>query len=143
MWTIYWLWMMWSSLGAFAIKVRSFPTGSTGEMLVTVLVVFLLLLFSMTSAWVADSMTDPLVSQLRAIAQEPLPERNDPRFKLWKDIRTRFPAPPGKRASYSGDDWLKKQPVRAAGAWFWRPVGRICGLGWGKLQNAVVGRMRK
>jgi hypothetical protein len=91
----------------------------------------------------AEAMADPLVSQLRLIAQEPVPKRDDPRFKEWKDIRTRFPEPAGGRAGFRGragfpgDDASPAKPIKAAGAWFWRPAGRLCGLAWGKLLSAA------
>jgi hypothetical protein len=58
--------------------------------------VFWVLLFMMAIRKSSDAMGQPLVSQIRWIAQEPLPERHDPRFKEWKDVRTRFPAVPNE-----------------------------------------------
>jgi hypothetical protein len=85
----------------------------------------------------SNSVAQSLVSQLRLIAQEPLPDRNDPRFKQWKDVRTRFPAPPGGRPGFPGEDLSEEKPVKAAGARLWRPLGRACGLAWGNLQRAA------
>jgi len=124
-----------SSLGSLAGQARSFPSGSTVEMWVTLAVVFWVLLFMMAIRKSSDAMGQPLVSQIRWIAQEPLPERHDPRFKEWKDVRTRFPAG-AERVGESGDDSPQVKPVRAAGVWFWRPLGRVCGLAWGKLRKA-------
>jgi hypothetical protein len=98
------------------------------------------LLFIVATRKSSNSMSKLLISQLRLIAQEPLPERNDPRFKEWKDIRTRFPAPPGGRFGYPGEDLSPTKPVKAAGAWFWRPLGRLCGLAWGKLRKTATNR---
>jgi hypothetical protein len=124
------------SLGGFA---RSFPTGSTVEMVITLVIVFWLLIFMYAIGDSASAMAQPLISQLRSIAQEPLPERNDPRFREWKDVRERFPAA-------DGSDLLARElpdtkPIKAAGAWFWRPVGRLSGLAWGSLQRAAKRRL--
>jgi hypothetical protein len=139
-WAVYWIVIMVNNVGAFGGRARSFPTGSTVEMLVTVAMFFWVLLFMAANRSSSNSMSKPLVSQMRLIAQEPLPDRNDPRFKAWKDIRTRFPAPSGGRFGYPGEDLSPTKPVKAAGAWVWRPVGRICGLAWGKLQKAMTNR---
>ena len=61
-------------------------------MWVTVAIVLWVLLMILFSKRKAEAMVDPLVSQLRLIAQEPVPKRDDPRFKEWKDIGARFPA---------------------------------------------------
>jgi hypothetical protein len=105
-------------------------------MVIVLAVVFWMLVF-MAATWKFPTkpMAEALVSQLRSIAQEPLPERNDPRFKEWKDVRTRFPAPPGGRFGFTGVDLSRTKPVNAAGAWLWRPMGRGCGLAWGKLRK--------
>jgi hypothetical protein len=100
------------------------------------------LLFVMANRKAANALAEPLVSQLRLIAQEPLPERNDPRFKQWKDIRTRFPAPRTGRVGYPGEDLSPPETVKAAGAWFWRPTGRLAGQLWGQLQKALTLRLR-
>jgi hypothetical protein len=139
-WTVYWFFIMANNLRAFGGRARSFPSGSTFEMLVVAAVVFWALLF-MAATWkTSNAMAEPLVSQMRLIAQEPLPNRDDPRFQEWKNIRTRFPAPPGGRAGYPGEDLSQTPPVKAAGAWLWRPVGRACGLAWGKLRKAASNR---
>jgi len=139
-WMIYWFGFMAQNVGAFGGRARSFPRGSTIEMVVTVAVVFWVLLFAVAIRNSSNAVLESLVSQLRLIAQEPLPERNDPRFKEWKDLRTRFPAPPGGRFGYPGEEMSQTKPVKAAGAWLWRPVGRVCGLAWGKLRKAVTNR---
>jgi hypothetical protein len=141
-WTIYWFGMVANSFGVFGGFAPSFPTGSIAEMVVTVFILFLVLLFMIQARNTPNAMVEPLVSQLRSIAQEPLPERNDPRFKEWKDIRTRFPAPPEGRTSPASEDLVPTKPVKAAGAWLWRPLGRACGLAWGRLLKAATHRHR-
>lgn len=118
---------------------RSFPSGSMVEVFVVGAVVLLVLVVMFANRKSSDSVAESLVCQLRYIAQQPLPERNDPRFKEWKDVRTRFPAPP-RRFGIPGEDLLETKPVKAAAAWFWRPLGRVCGLAWGKLQRAAMHR---
>jgi hypothetical protein len=141
-WTIYWFSMLANSFGVFGGAARSFPIGSTWEMWVTAVITLWVMLFVIQSRNSSKAMVEPLVSQLRSIAQEPLPERNDPRFKEWKDIRTRFPAPPEGRMSPASEDLVPSKPVKAAGAWFWRPLGRACGLAWGRLLRARAHRHR-
>jgi hypothetical protein len=137
-WTIYWFWMMARTFGALGGFARAFPTGSTVEMVITLVIVFWLLIFMYAISESSPSMAQPLISQLRSIAQEPLPERNDPRFREWKDVRERFPAADGSRRPASGIPDIK--PIKASGAWFWRPVGRLSGLAWGSLRKAAKRR---
>ena len=139
-WGFFYFFVMANTLGSLVGLVRTFPSGSTVELFVAVAVVCWMLIFMFARRKSSDSVAQSLVSQLRTIAQEPLPERNDPRFKEWKDFRTRFPAPPGGRFGFPGEDLSETKPVKAAAAWFWRPLGRVCGLAWGKLQRAAMRR---
>jgi ABC-type Na+ efflux pump permease subunit len=139
-WAVYWFGTMATNLGVFGGRARSFPRGSTMEMLVTSAVVFWALLFMVATRKSSNALAESLVLEMRSIAQEPLPERNDPRFKEWKDVRTRFPAPPGGGFGDPGRLVSQFKPVNAAGAWFWRPVGRVCGLAWRRLRNAATNR---
>ena len=140
-WTFYWFWMVFRNFQSLGGLGRSFPSGSTLEMGITlsVLTWLLLMLYAVNKSH--PSMADLLVSQLRSIAQEPLPERNDPRFKEWKDVRQRFPSAPGfETATRIEPDETK--PIKAAGAWFWQPLGRMSGLALGKLQRAANNRLK-
>jgi ABC-type transport system involved in multi-copper enzyme maturation permease subunit len=139
-WMFYYFSMMANALGSLAGRTRTFPSGSIVEMIVILAVVFWILLFMFANRKSSDSVAQSLVSQLRLIAQEPLPDRNDPRFKQWKDVRTRFPAPSGGRFGFPGEDLSETKPIKPAAAWFWRPVGRACGLAWGKLQRTATRR---
>jgi hypothetical protein len=139
-WMFYYFWMMTNVFGSVAGRTRTFPSGSIVEMCVVLAVVVWVLLFMFANRKSSNSVAQSLVSQLRLIAQEPLPDRNDPRFKQWKDVRTRFPAPAGGRFGFPGEDLSEDKPVKAAAAWFWRPLGRACGLAWGRLQR--TGRRR-
>ena len=134
---LYYFWFMANSFGRFGGWARSFPSGTITEMWVTVAIVLPVLLVVLFSKGKAEAMADPLVSQLRLIAQEPVPKRDDPRFKEWKDIGTRFPEPAGGRSGFPGEDGSPAKPIKAAGAWLWRPAGRLCGLAWGKLLSAA------
>jgi hypothetical protein len=138
-WWIYYLFMMGSVLRSFGRLARNFPTGSTAEGFVVLTVVVWVLIFWFAKRTSSDEIAASFVSHLRSIAQEPLPEINDPRFKEWKDVRTRFPAPSGGRdLFFPREDSSETKPVKAAAAWFWRPVGRICGLAWGKVQRVII-----
>jgi hypothetical protein len=136
-WVIYWVWMMGNSLGSFGTLARSFPKGSTVEMFVSVAAAFWVVMFILANLRTASVMEEPFISQIRSIAQEPLPERNDPRFKQWKDIRKRFPTRIEGWFERSDED-LPSKPIRAAGVWFWRPLGRVCGIVWGKFRVALL-----
>jgi ABC-type transport system involved in cytochrome c biogenesis permease component len=137
LWMLYWFWTAANSFGRFGGRARSFPSGTITEMWVTVALVLSVLLVILLQRKASEAMADPLVLQLRLIAQEPVPKRDDPRFKEWKDIGTRFPGPAGGRAGFPGEDVSPAKPIKAAGAWFWRPAGRLCGLAWGKLLSAA------
>jgi hypothetical protein len=139
-WMFYYFSMMANALGSIAGRTRTFPSGSIVEMFVVLGVVFWILLFMFANRKSSNSIAQDLISQLRLIAQEPLPDRNDPRFKQWKDIRTRFPAPPGGRFGFPGEDLSETKPVKPAGAWLWRPVGRACGLAWGQFKRTSTRR---
>jgi ABC-type transport system involved in cytochrome c biogenesis permease component len=136
-WMFYYFGMMAHVFTSAAGQTQTFPSGSLVEMYVVLGVVSWVLLFMFANRKSSNSVAQSLVSQLRLIAQEPLPDRNDPRFKEWKDVRTRFPAPPVRRFGFPGEDLSEDKPVKAAAAWFWRPVGRVCGLAWGNLQKAA------
>ena len=133
-WFFYWSWTVargFSNVGGF---VRSFPVGSTAEMVITLTVMAWLLILMHAASESSASIAEALVSQLRSIAQEPLPERNDPRFKLWKDVRQRFPSADGLYVPPESSD---SRPIKSSGAWFWRPVGRVTGLVWGTVSRAA------
>jgi hypothetical protein len=108
---------------------------------VLVLVFIVLMAVAFGPKMNTDQMLEPLINKMRSIAQEPVPERSDPRFKQWKDVRTRFPAPPGGRYGFPGADFARVKPVKAIGGRFWRTIGRFCGLAWRELRN--VGKSRE
>ena len=136
-WMLYWFWSMANTFGRFGGRARSFPSGTIAEMWVTVGIVGWVLLVIFLSQRKTEAIAGPLVAQLRLIAQEPLPKRDDPRFKEWKDIQTRFPEPTAGRAGFPGADASAAKPIKAAGAWLWRPAGRLCGWAWGKLLSTA------
>jgi len=138
-WGFWYFFMMANIFGQLGGLARSFPSGSTEELIIVLAVVVWICIFMFANRKSPDSIAESLVSQLRSIAQEPLPDRNDPRFKEWKDVSTRFPAPPNGRFGLPGEV-SETKPVKAAAAWFWRPIGRACGLAWGKLQRAATRR---
>jgi hypothetical protein len=137
LWMLYWFWSMANTFGRFGGRARSFPAGTITEMWVTVAIVLFVLLVLLSQPKGAKTMADALIAQLRRIAQEPLPKRDDPRFKEWKDIQTRFPEPAAGRAGFPGEDVSPAKPIKAAGAWLWRPAGRLCGLAWGRVLGAA------
>ena len=137
---IYWFWMMAGSFGALRGFARSFPGGSTLELMVTASISVWVVVFFYAKQYGPNEMAEPFISQLRSIAQDPLPQQNDPRFKEWKDVRKRFPAAAGGRIGPQ-EEAMEGKAIRATGAWFWRPVGRVTGLAWGKVRRAVLKRL--
>src|SRR5262249_9613527 len=75
-WMFYYFWMLANVIGAFAARTRTFPSGSIVEMYVVLGVVLWVLLFMFAKRKSSNSVAQSLISQLRLIAQEPLPDRN-------------------------------------------------------------------
>lgn len=86
-WALGWLVIVtWS----YSAPLASFPTGSDSELAI---VVGVSLVVSLMWAWKwEDPMKHKLLYEFRSIAQEPVPEPNDPRFKRWQ-INERLPRP--------------------------------------------------
>jgi hypothetical protein len=140
-WKIYWLSMVANGFGIRRGWAQSFPNGSTLQMVFILFAVFWVIIFvAFAKRPATEKLAEALVSQLRAIAQEPLPERNDPRFKQWKDVRTRFPGATDGIFGDLSESSSPSRPIKAAGAWLWRPVGRVFGLAWGNVLKAVTKR---
>ena len=60
-----------------------FPTGSFGELILVSVAAVLVPLFMVATASEARKMRARLVDEMRSIAQEPVPDPHDPRFKKW------------------------------------------------------------
>lgn len=121
--------------GSMGQSVGSFPTGSVPELVVVVVAVSILLLIAVGNRQYPGAVRESLINQLRLIAQEPVPERHDPRFKKWKDIGTRFPAREGERFG-------QKRPPQGIYEVLSADLGRVMGLAWGKLWRMIKIRLR-
>ena len=129
-WGVYWLVLMSNSFLGFSGRARSFPNGSTLEMVVVLCAVVWVLVFTLASQRSSDAASRLFAAELRFIAQQPLPEHTDPRFKEWPDLLKPFPF-----SDTTGKVDEQKHQVKAAGAWLWRPLGRMGGRAWANLQK--------
>jgi ABC-type Na+ efflux pump permease subunit len=73
---------------AFTGKAVLFPTGSVLEVAIVALACCWVLLVLATAAFLGKNrdVEDKLLREMRAIAQEPAPEANDPRLKAWDGL---------------------------------------------------------
>jgi hypothetical protein len=149
LWMAYWSWSVMRTFAIFGRSASSFPTGSPLELVIVLFMLFAVLL-SAISQQKRNEQKQRLISQLRSIAQEPVPEKNDPRFKIWKvQPWTRFPAPPGttfdQPEKHLMHGWVwdhrsgrwtgPEKEVRALGGGFWRAIGRRSGFAWRQLRR--------
>jgi len=90
----FWLiWMLFHiRLFAKAIGKSStpFPEGTVTELVVFSLFGLFFLLGSL-NRWGGNPLQNSIAVDMRAIAQQPIPAPQDPRFRRWKDIRQPFP----------------------------------------------------
>lgn len=84
--------------------VSGFPTGSVAELFVTFCVMALIAM-AFVAGWEGKTQSRELKEHFRAIAQEPVPDPSDARFKSW-DVSKRFPL--------SRDEWLLRRHVARA-----------------------------
>jgi ABC-type transport system involved in cytochrome c biogenesis permease component len=80
--------------GAFGGSLRGFPFGNLFELCLLIgfaVVVAIVLLFRYMDPDHTDGMRELLIKEMRSLAQEPVPDSKDPRFKKWKDMTRRFP----------------------------------------------------
>lgn len=73
--------------------MKTFPEGTIGEMLFLIVTLLMVVVFGLARRREHGKREARLLSELRAIAQEPPPEPSDPRFKEWKSGE-RFPVNP-------------------------------------------------
>ena len=91
-WFYYYIWYGRMIFQAFTGKAIFFPTGNPGEAAVVYIVGFCLLVIVSAATYIDDGseLKGKLLREMRAIAQEPVPEANDPRLKSW-DGKDRLP----------------------------------------------------
>jgi hypothetical protein len=89
-----WIWMLYMLYRAaanFGKRGVQFPAGNAVE-IVVVLIIGVIVMLVIFGRFDENVIRDNLRYEMRRIAQEPLPDRDDPRFKKWKDIKQPFPA---------------------------------------------------
>jgi|SRR6266850_316913 len=88
-----WIWILFNirSIGRVFGGVAQFPTGSSGELIMIGFLCIIILV--MAANWYSERamMRDQLITDLRSIAQEPVPDPEDPRLKGW-DMEQRLPS---------------------------------------------------
>lgn len=99
LWTWFWIlfnirWVL--SSGSFGLGPSSFPSGSVAEFVIVIICAVFTSLF-VAAVDLSQEKRGQFIREFRFIAQEPLPEANDPRFKVW-NVQSRFPQPPVKDA---------------------------------------------
>lgn len=90
-----WAWLLFQlpqAIKSFGNSAVQFPTGTTPELVVILVIGLIMFVVWLGNRSSYDYFEDMIVTEIRDIAQEPLPEANDPRFKKWTDVRTRLPA---------------------------------------------------
>jgi hypothetical protein len=90
----FWLWALYNLYRAgasFGNRGVQFPAGHIVEIAIISVVGFVVL-FGALKERGSPQLWHMLRFDMRRIAQEPVPDPDDPRFKKWKDIRQPFPA---------------------------------------------------
>ncbi|HEY5912293.1 MAG TPA: ABC transporter permease [Verrucomicrobiae bacterium] len=91
-WVWFWLLFNLHNLGSWAKSAARFPTGSDAEVIIVALILMIVLLVAAFTRGEPSKLYGQMAEQMRRIAQQPVPERDDPRFKQWKNVRDPFPA---------------------------------------------------
>ena len=90
----YWIWMFFnlrrvaSGMGSSAAQ---FPTGSVAELFVVFVMGFIVVLLGLQVDKDNTELRARLIDTMRDIAQKPVPDPDDGRFKRWNDVRQSFP----------------------------------------------------
>jgi ABC-type Na+ efflux pump permease subunit len=66
------------------VHARNFPSGSRVELTVVICISVFLALLAIAFEYVDPDIERSLIKDMRVIAREPIPDRNDPRLKKWK-----------------------------------------------------------
>jgi hypothetical protein len=87
-----WFWILFNlrniRLGSGVVQ---FPKGSTMEMIIVLAVTLIIALIVISSQMEAPNLKDRLIKEMRDMAQDPVPDPHDPRFKKWNG-KDRLPA---------------------------------------------------
>ena len=89
-----WFWVVYNLQRAtswLSRKGAQFPTGSTGEFVTVVVILVVVFVVYVAKRQDPSILRTRLIDSMRSIAQEPVPDPQDERFKKWKDVRQPFP----------------------------------------------------
>jgi len=90
-----WFWVIFNfyrASASFGNSAAQFPKGTVGELIVVSVIAVIVLLAGVVQGWNESPIWYLLRRHMREIAQEPVPDPDDPRFKKWKDIKQPFPS---------------------------------------------------
>jgi ABC-type transport system involved in multi-copper enzyme maturation permease subunit len=91
-WAWFWIFFNLRNIGSWGRSAARFPSGSDLELVVVIGIVMIVLIVSAFTRFDPKSFDKRVIQEMRGIAQQPIPGRDDPRFKKWKNVREPFPA---------------------------------------------------
>jgi ABC-type Na+ efflux pump permease subunit len=89
-----WLWILFNlkqALSGWGRSAFHFPSGSTAELVIVAPIVSFILLAALLGKATRSSIRSQIIGHMRLLAQQPVPDPDDPRLKKWKDIRGPMP----------------------------------------------------
>ncbi len=72
-------------------RAAPFPTGALAELWLVPLALLIVLIIVLDRRNSRSAVRARCIEEMREIARQPIPDRDDPRYKKWKDLRQRFP----------------------------------------------------
>lgn len=111
-----WLWILFN-LGNLHSGLRNFPSGTAGEFVLVFVLAAVVIGVAVYRRQV-NPIERRLFAEFRSVAQTPLPEPSDPRFKKW-NILERFPSEENTPIVILGPRWRKciQRAGRQYGRW--------------------------
>ncbi|MCX6924653.1 MAG: hypothetical protein NT154_15780, partial [Verrucomicrobia bacterium] len=99
-------------------SLPGFPSGSVGELILVFVLLAAVAIAVAVARYQADPIEPRLFAEFRSVAQSPLPEPSDPRFKKW-NILERFPSEENTPIVILGPRWRKclQRAGRQYGRW--------------------------
>jgi len=89
-WQWIWIFINIRSIGRVFGRVSEFPTGSSGELIMIGFFCIIIIVIGANRYSEHATMRDQLITGLRSIAQQPVPDPEDPRLKGW-DMKQPLP----------------------------------------------------
>ncbi|MDB6025571.1 MAG: hypothetical protein JWM68_1794 [Verrucomicrobiales bacterium] len=87
----FWFWMFFQFRNLRFGGLGTFPTGTVTECAVVGFAVAAMIIFMIVVDRDRSDMSFEFSQKLRSIAQDPVPDPHDPRYKKWKNVRDPFP----------------------------------------------------